>query len=346
MKRSIIITLHVAYWLVYSFLSISTLVVARGNFTGNIYVSFFLNAFLAASCFYIFYFLLVPKFLAPRKIKQFAFSAVGTCAIVAVATLLLQRLFLYSNHAATIQSVTIVPVVLNWFIIITFHLMLGMVHGLLATFMRGFFIWYNEIHLKETLEKKNIETQMALLKARINPHFLFNTLNNIDVLIANNSALASVYLQKLSAILRFAIYENQPERVSLEKELTIMREYIDLESIRTMNKNFISFEVSGSAGEIEIAPMLFIPFLENAFKHSGSKKIEGAIGIKVDIIDDRLIRFLCRNVVGIQQSISSNGGVGLELIKQRLNLLYPDKHTLALQEENGYFEVNLTLNTR
>jgi LytS/YehU family sensor histidine kinase len=153
-------------------------------------------------------------------------------------------------------------------------------------------------------------------------------------------------LQKLCDILRFALYENKPERIKVDKEINIMREYIELESIRTSNKNFISFEVTGEAGDVVIAPMLFIPFLENAFKHSGSKKVNAAIYVKLDIMEDKGIKFHCRNLVDQQQQISSDGGLGIELTKQRLSLLYPDKHNLVLKKENDYFEVNLTVNTR
>lgn len=238
------------------------------------------------------------------------------------------------------------PVIMTWVMTVFFHVILGMVHGLLATFMKGFFMWYDEIHIKELLERKNIETQMALIKARINPHFLFNTLNNIDALIKSNAALASIFLQKLSNIMRFALYDNQPDRIALEKEVSIMREYIELESIRATNKDFISFEVTGNASNIQVAPMLFIPFLENAIKHSGNRKVNDVVEVKVDIMDDETISFLCRNVIAQKQQGGSNGGLGIELIKQRLNLIYPGKHKLVIQNENEYFEVKLTVDTR
>lgn len=146
--------------------------------------------------------------------------------------------------------------------------------------------------------------------------------------------------------MRFVLYENQPERISLEKEVDVMREYIDLESIRMTNKDFATIEVNGAINDISIAPMLFIPFLENAIKHSGDKKVNHGIKVEVQPTHDGKVKFVCRNLIGQPQQIFSDGGLGLDLIRQRLNLLYPDKHVLALKREDDYFEVNLTVDTR
>jgi two-component system, LytTR family, sensor kinase len=234
-------------------------------------------------------------------------------------------------------------VIINWTMIILFHATIGFVHGLLATFMKGFLMWYDDIHIRQTLEKKNLETQLSLIKARIDPHFLFNTLNNIDVMINKDPAQASMYLQKLCDIMRFTLYENHTEQIPLQKEVDIMRQYIELQKIRS-SKDFISLDVTGDTKALSVGPMVLLPFVENAIKHSDGRKQEDAIRIKVTAEKDE-IHFLCRNIVA-RNSTRSEGGIGMELIRQRLTLLYPSQHTLTVGEKNDYFEVQLTIHTK
>lgn len=346
MKRSIIISFHAAYWLIYLFLSVSTLIVAGDNFKGNGYESLLLNLFLAGTCFYMSYLVLVPKFLAHRKVKKFGLLALLISFLSAV---IIVTVHVIINQKKTLPDVTIdntsstLPVILNWIMIIGFHTIIGMIHGLLASLMKGFFAWYDDIHVKEFLEKKNLETQMALIKARIDPHFLFNTLNNIDVLIKNDPWSASVYLQKLCNIMRFTLYENHATYIPLQKEIEIMKEYIEIERIRSV-KNFISVEVTGDSQGKSIAPMILLPFVENAIKHSEGRKTNNAVLIKLGI-DDSHIKFICKNVIGTPKK-RSEGGIGIDLIKERLNLLYPKTHEILLTEKDEYYEVKLTIATQ
>src|ERR1044071_687955 len=114
--------------------------------------------------------------------------------------------------------------------------------------------------------------ELALIKSQINPHFLFNTINNIDVLIAKDSAKASEYLNKLSGILRYMIYETRNEKISLAGELDYIEKYLELQKIRTANPDYVNFQISGEANNLKIAPMILFPFIENAFKHTENKK--------------------------------------------------------------------------
>jgi len=243
--------------------------------------------------------------------------------------------------ADIVETNDTVPIILNWTMNVVFHTIIGLVHGLLATFMRGFFSWYDDIHIKELLEKKNLETQMQLIKARIDPHFLFNTLNNIDVLIKSDPSLASIYLQKLCSIMRFTLYENHTEFIPLQKEIEIMKEYIELQKIRS-SKNFISVDLKGEVQGISIAPMVLLPFVENAIKHSDGRKTENAVVVKVEVDKDASINFFCKNLIA-RNPTPAAGGIGIDLIKNRLELLYPKKHKLVLGEKDDYFEANLTI---
>jgi len=185
--------------------------------------------------------------------------------------------------------------------------------------------------------------ELALVKSQINPHFLFNTLNNIDVLIQQDAIKASVYLNKLSDIMRFMLYETKTERIELSKELTYIEKYIELQKIRTSNLNYVNYAVEGNTDGLLIAPMLFIPFIENAFKHAENKKMENAINIRIVIKHDR-IEFKCENNYSDDNQINHDeSGLGNELIQKRLELLYPKKHKLEITNSDNTYKVNLIL---
>jgi LytS/YehU family sensor histidine kinase len=163
------------------------------------------------------------------------------------------------------------------------------------------------------------------------------------VLIAKDALKASDYLNKLSDIMRFMFYETKENKIQLVKELTYIEKYIDLQKIRTSNANYVNYSIESDSNNMMIAPMLFIPFIENAFKHTENKKVENAINIKLTIVKE-LIIFECENKYSeYNHNKLEQSGLGNELIQKRLNLLYPDKHTLDVSDKNGTYKVKLTL---
>jgi len=184
---------------------------------------------------------------------------------------------------------------------------------------------------------------MALVKAQLDPHFLFNTLNNIDVLLVEDAVVASKYLNKLSDILRFMLYETKTDTILLQKEIEYIEKYIELQKIRTANPTYINFQVTGTPENRTIAPMVFIQFIENAFKHTTNKKIDHAINVEI-FIEKKNIRFVCKNKFDSNRKLKQeSSGIGNELIQRRLNLIYPDKHTLELSNHCNLYTVNLTI---
>jgi LytS/YehU family sensor histidine kinase len=217
------------------------------------------------------------------------------------------------------------------------------VHGMIALVIRGFVTWASEIKLKEELVRKNYETELALVKSRINPHFLFNTINNIDVLITKDPALASRYLNQLSGILRYLVYETGNERIALAAELEYLEKYLALQKIRAVNPGFVSIEINGGAGNLTIAPMIFFPFIENAFKHTENRKSSNRISIRIAAEKNR-IEFECENTYQIAAETRRDfGGLGNELVVKRLQLIYPESHSLRIADEDGIYRVILTL---
>lgn len=195
---------------------------------------------------------------------------------------------------------------------------------------------------KEILSKKNVQLELDLLKSSISPHFLFNTLNNIDILISKEPNKASEYLKKLSGILRFLFSNYKDETIPLDKELEFINQYVSLQKLRTTNSDFVSIQISGETANWEIPPMLFLPFLENAFKYSTNKLIHNAIEIKIDAQDSEL-HFYCKNNISTNKNEIQTHGVGIKIMKQRLDLIYKNKYKLDITDENDFFTINLRI---
>jgi two-component system, LytTR family, sensor kinase len=309
----------------------------------NAFQSVFLFAFLPSFItFYFYYFLVFPKYLKQKKFFLSILFGVLISLGAAILSYVLIRFFIETGRMEDMDKdgkngrSTAMGVIL----VITF---ISTITGIVALVIKGFITWFEEIKLKEELKQKNHETEMALIKAQLDPHFLFNTLNNIDVLIIRDPNEASGYLNKLSDILRFMLYETKTDEILLRKEIEYIEKYIELQKIRTSNANYVTFIVNGIAENKLIAPMVFIPFIENAFKHTTNKKTDNAINVQLTI-DDNAIRFVCQNKFDSnRKAMDQNNGLGNELIQKRLNLLYPGKHTLNIVKQTDLYSVHLTL---
>lgn len=208
---------------------------------------------------------------------------------------------------------------------------------------RTFIEWFKDRKIKAELQKDKIESQLELLKSKLNPHFLFNTLNNIDILIQDEPNKASDYLKKLSEILRFMLYETSTERILLSNEIEHIKKYIDLQKIRTSNMDFADLQVIGDSNDKHIAPMIFVHFIENAFKYASNKKIKNAISVKFEI-SDKSVSFMCKNHIdSLDLTTKEYNGLGIQLIKQRLDLIYKTDYTLNIVEEDNWYIVNLNI---
>ena len=182
-----------------------------------------------------------------------------------------------------------------------------------------------------------------LLKAQLNPHFLFNSLNNIDVLMEESVPKASDYLKKLSDILRYVLYDTKEDVTTLSKELEQIENYIALQKIRTSNTEFVRYEVEGNVGEQPIAPMLFLPFVENAFKFSKNKTIENGVQIRFEVQPDS-VRMQCKNRFEQETIVlQKSEGLGIETIRKRLELLYFKHYLLSIESSDGWFTVDLSI---
>jgi hypothetical protein len=205
-------------------------------------------------------------------------------------------------------------------------------------------IWYgNKMKLMET-EKQNMSNELAMLRAQINPHFLFNTLNNIKSLIKSIPSKAIYSVEKLTGIMHYMLYESSFETVSLENEISHINNYLDLEKIRYSDPDYISFRISGDCSKIQVPPLIFMPFVENAFKHGDKLKPAPGIIIKIEAIEKN-IRFEIKNFIKESWELKNkNSGFGLANIRRRLDLLFDKKYELSIKTENKTFAVKLNLN--
>jgi len=278
--------------------------------------------------FYLFYFLFIPKLLIRKRYILFVVIGLLSCILVSYE---FRMVYGTTENNPIIRLVKFTITALYW--------------GIIGSAIKGMFLWVDSIAERRVLEKKHLESKNALLmlQAQINPHFLFNSLNNIDILIEESPKSASEYLKKLSDILRYVLYETKEDETELVKEINQIQSYIDLQKIRTNNPNYVNFNITGELKNQKIAPMIFIPFIENAFKHSKNKAIENAIDIEFEI-NDKLVKMICKNYYEPNQlEVIKNEGLGNETIKQRLNLLYPKKHNLVIEKTEHWFIVTLSI---
>jgi two-component system, LytTR family, sensor kinase len=219
-----------------------------------------------------------------------------------------------------------------------FYLAIYIGYGIAFYFLR--YSWFKEMQQKELLLQSR-QSELSFLRSQINPHFLFNSLNNIYSLAYQRSERVLPAIAGLSDLLRYMLYDTT-EKVPLEKEAEYIRKYIELQKLRFEQPVQASLHISGDIENVFIPPLLLIPFVENAFKHGDFSN--GSSGLLMNIYtNDQKLHVHCHNKKGNQQK-DSGGGIGLENVKRRLSLLYPGKHILLVEDKNDSFTINLELN--
>jgi two-component system LytT family sensor kinase len=335
MKKSVVVSIHIFFWVI---ICVTTYIIYRTLLKSpfppvgyhplwNFEALSFLTLIGISIPFYTSYFLL-PKFIG-NKHKYIWY--------------LIAIVFLFSYPAFTTSFLDNFETigVANYLNSFVFYLFFSFVGGLFWSFFK----WLEQNKHRDNLEKQNLKSELTLLKYQINPHFLFNTLNNVDSLMHENVQKASTALNKLSGIMRYMIYDSEKETVLLKEEVAYIESYISLQKLRIINDDKISFNITGDINNIQIAPMLFITFVENAFKHSSLKKSENSIAIKLDVINNQ-INFSCINsLFSSPAEKDESSGIGLELIKKRLELIYPKAYELKFDKTEQSFAVYLRIKT-
>ncbi|MBK5286245.1 MAG: histidine kinase, partial [Bacteroidia bacterium] len=194
------------------------------------------------------------------------------------------------------------------------------------------------------LQKDNLQLELNALKAQVNPHFLFNTLNNIYSLALRKSEKTPEMILKLSDMMRYLLYECNVAQVPLQKEINFINNYIELEKIRHDKNVKIDFSLTGNLDDSEIAPLLLIPFVENSFKHGVNALVgKGWVDIRLNIMNKKLSLVVVNSKPENNNGTGKEKGIGLENVKKRLELLYPGKYTLSIEPQEEKFLVNLSV---
>jgi len=207
--------------------------------------------------------------------------------------------------------------------------------------------WLSHERDKKELQSQNLASELNFLKSQINPHFLFNTLNNLYALSLKKSDQAPETVLMLSEMMRYMLYECNVEKVPLSKEINYLKNYLELEKIRLGQDFDLNFNVHGEVNDLHIAPLMFIPFIENSFKHGVNNLIADGF-VHIDLyIDEGKLSMQIKNNSG-QENLKNvhkknSGGIGLINIKRRLKLIYPDKHKLDIKQTENTYTVNLNI---
>ena len=214
-----------------------------------------------------------------------------------------------------------------------------------AAGIKLFRVWYGRNQANQQLTSQTLLIELQVLKAQIHPHFLFNTLNNLYSLTLKQSPMAPDMVLKLSGLLHYMIHECSTPRVRLGKEIEFIQNYIELEKLRYGPRLTVSMRVNGKIGTTFIAPLLLIPFVENAFKHGAAKQLDSArIELVLTVTDDTLLFRLQNNrSEPAENALRGREGIGLMNVRKRLALLYPNAHELTIQATTRLFIVELSL---
>ena len=206
--------------------------------------------------------------------------------------------------------------------------------------------WLQRYRQQNQLHQEKLKADVAFLRTQINPHFFFNSLNNIYAITQrNNDSEGGQAIMKLAGMMRYMIYESDSEFVPLSKEVELLDNYIQVAQMkyRIDDPLEVNFNSSGINNGQEIAPLILLPFVENAFKHGISSKGEGTINITIDVIDEQLNLLVENSVFPTKSEFKSRPGIGLINVKQRLNLLYPNKFSLSIDKSDDLHRVELTI---
>lgn len=333
-RRKYNLSISIITWLV--FISINTYFFTTSGFLSFQYALLraVLLVTLYISVFYANSQILIPKFLIKNKYFYYLVSVFVVLIVGGILRFILVQSFVNENYPYFFNKYPGYGVSFGAvFMLLTISTLINLI----------------DIHLQreeiqnKILHEKN-KAELKILKSQINPHFLFNTLNNIYTLAHLGSKEAAPMIMSLSKLMRYILNEADSDYVPLEDEIQFLKSYIELETLRIEDHSKVTADYFIDNTNIKIAPLIFIPFIENCFKHSHIADDENA-WIKLDTeVSGNKLYFECSNSIpGKHFKNKESSGIGLQNIKNRLGLLYPSKHELRIINENKIFRVNLII---
>ena len=340
--RNRVVLLHVSFWCVYlsfNLYQISQFQRDRGYDWGRMISSASVQLAFTMMIAYLNYFYTWPRFLKSHSVLRYLLELSIPFALLITIRVHLQR-YLVDEYTHKVEyfysSFFVVQIVAITLFIVIF---VGM--------LRFAVDWFELEAKRKEVENEKLTAELNFLKAQINPHFLFNTLNNLYYLAYTKSDNTTEVIAKLSQMMRYMIYDSNHSKVPLNKEIEYMQNYISLERLRLNNQIPINFELKGNMENVSIAPLIFITFLENAFKHGVSNNNPNAwVNISIELTGDQCIYQVENSKREESTDPHEKSGIGLQNVQRRLELSYPGKHQLVMEDKHDRYVVrlNLTLN--
>ncbi len=287
---------------------------------------------------YLNYFIFLPRFLKHQKTWKYFIEFAVPFVVLITLRVHLQRYLIdgYSHHERFIYS--------TFYIVqLTFDTILITIFVGMLRFAVG---WFELESKRKQMENDKLANELKFLKAQINPHFLFNTLNNLYYLAYSHSANTTEVIEKLSQMMRYMIYDSNYPKVPLNKEIEYMHNYISLERLRLNNEVPIEFVIEGSTENILVAPLIFITFLENAFKHGVSANTSGSwVKINFRVKGNEIVYTVENSKLSSSLNDKEKSGFGLQNLQRRLELSYPNRYLLKTEDlaDRYFVQLNLSL---
>lgn len=341
MKKQTVVLIHCLYW----FYIIAWDSIAGQFFNRNVpfnVANFFepytlSYIFLSVLSFYTNYLFVLPKYF---KTKQYTKTWIGWIALLLLWSVL--RYLIDEVLFLHLFGSTNYPKGINFG-----YYIFDNIYWALPTLLVSFFLWLiNDLikteKEKATLEEEKRKAEVSFLRSQVNPHFIFNTLNNIYSLVYHQSEKALPAIEKLSGIMRYVMKDTEGEKIELEKEINYLKDFIELQSLRSVGEAKVNFAIKGNPDGKMIAPLLLVPFVENGFKHGIVNEEENPFIINL-VIGKKNLTFHCSNKISEGRKDESSG-IGLQNVTRRLELLYPDQYQLNIDETDKKYTVNLNIN--
>ena len=334
MKKYIEVAIHILIWGVAYFLIlnyVSTIADFRKDM-GPFWVAILFGMIMNQVIFYSTAFFIVPRFLVLKKIPLLIITLIATFVSINLFESVIDYYWLvgfFSSESESYLSYLSYNATSSFFI-----LLLGLSYALIK-------YWFQSEKLKRILYEEKLTTEMAFLKSKINPHFLFNVLNSFYAkALKDNVPELAEGIAKLAELMRYMVYETHEDKVALEKEIHHLKNFIQVYQLRILEEDDVSinFDLKGTIDAVKISPMLLIPFVENAIKHGIDPKKKSIIDISL-AVEEKKMFFKVSNTVHLKSYdlVDEPSGFGLDNLKKRLSILYPKRYTLDTKEENGYY---------
>lgn len=340
MSKRLLFIIHLSYWIYkfflekliqHSFYKDTSLL--HDYFNDPLFFSFL---FISASTFYINYFFILPRYFNPKSIRKLVLSLFFLFVYFIVSRYLIEEILfkILFNRGNYTDGTSLYFYIFDNLYYTSDPVFMSTILWLLA----NYFDWEKE---RKLILNEKREAEISFLKSQINPHFIFNTLNNIYSLVYHKSEKALIAIEKFSELLRYITVESENENTFLSNEVKYIESLIALESIRIEKEKYIIFEKKIANSSIKIPSLLLIPFIENAFKHGTITDKEFPFKIRINADDDK-IEFITENKINFNNK-DKTSGIGLKNIKRRLELLFPNKHELIITTNEQLFTCNLTI---